>query len=696
MRDNEKEKKDIAFIIYYPFQWFVYKNIYKYLKDRSIFIVDVSLYDSNDGIPTLKAIISILEENNVPYKILNREDFLLHKYLEVFFEHYKVLVSVWELGCMRIRATSNILKVCVNYGAGKELVMLRPTRGMYDLILSYGDHDTRMFSLSTTTIPIGNPKFDDFYAGSLDTVLIKKLNINPHKKTLLYLPTHSDLSSFREVAPKLLELKNKYNIIVKIHYFTEREESDFIKNNSFDGISFLKDDADLTTLLSLCDLAISDNSSAIFDVIQADKPVLVADFWDTESLDNTHKQPRFYKRGITGALTYSDSIEQTIKKEKKVATFSLSSEIEVAIEQAFLNDEIYAVHRRELQKELFSYRDAQCGKRGADAILQLLNGKIILKKGILFHANQRNEILQDRAYGFLPKVLYEENKQLHALLKENHFKIAVVIFANEEKELSITIRSVYETNIPVSDCYVVGGGRQTSLEIDNINKCSQLSECAILMEKQEYDGVLFINAGIILNRTDFLTLLEVFSKNTVDVVTILPRIEHETWDMCERIIQLARYRDIYNNGIFNRIDMITGESRCVFSDSGAIFLAGNEFYKLIKLQCNLDNIHHVTRAINRQGCNKKSSIKKSFYKCPSVTDPKKVLITAAKTYYRSGVFNTGDGKYTLRQLVSGILYDKGIDQKSILWYRVMFYVTVFNYGIVDKFKIFIRNHKALE
>lgn len=181
-----------------------------------------------------------------------------------------------------------------------------------------------------------------------------------------------------------------------MHYYLEREESDFIQSFNLQNLVLLKDNADLITLLSICDIAISDNSSAIFDVIQADKPVLVADFWNEDFLDNKHKTPIFYKRGRGGALTYSDSIEQVLKRKGKIPSFGMHDELSQKIKQTFLSDFEFSRYRKEIREELFMYQDENCGKRGAVEIQNLIEGILVSRKGIMFHSYQNAQALNSR------------------------------------------------------------------------------------------------------------------------------------------------------------------------------------------------------------------------------------------------------------------------------------------------------------
>jgi CDP-glycerol glycerophosphotransferase (TagB/SpsB family) len=129
------------------------------------------------------------------------------------------------------------------------------------LILSYGKRDHELFSYYTKSVIIGNPVFDDWFNNSLDVEQIKdiKSRINQRKKTILYLPTHSDLSSIDLFFKELVRLKDSYNIIVKPYYLTLREELEKIKLLEKNNFIVYRDSFGLLLLLKIFDMVISDN-----------------------------------------------------------------------------------------------------------------------------------------------------------------------------------------------------------------------------------------------------------------------------------------------------------------------------------------------------------------------------------------------------------------------------------------------------
>src|SRR3989344_1066485 len=402
----------IGFVIYYPFQFYVYKNIYKQLEEQSEFILDLTTSLGSDMRAALKSdICALLNVNDVKYRVIEHDDYYNDRYVRVFFAPFQALVSVWERGCMVNRNTAHCKKICATYGVGKELTMVRPSRGLYDLILAYGPRDQALFSYYTESEAVGNPKFDDWFNGSVSEGDLRTSSdcIDPSKKTLLYAPTHSDLSSIDAFTPQLAALRREYNIIAKVHYYTTREEPLRMQALRRAGIIVLPDSTDLLPLLKTADVVLSDNSSVIFDVILADRPLVVADLWDREFLDLQHKELRQYARGNQGALTFSGSIEQTIKKEGWVVTVSDPSELGEEIKEALRDDDHFKVKRSELRAELFSHEDAFSARRAAQAIKNCIAQTTSRPRPIMYHAIEAYK----RHIGVLS---YEREKYLNSEL----------------------------------------------------------------------------------------------------------------------------------------------------------------------------------------------------------------------------------------------------------------------------------------
>jgi hypothetical protein len=429
--------------------------------DNAEFLIDLgAFYPVKQPDELEEKLVTFLQEKNVYYRILYHSDYFFKEYLNMFFSKYSTLVGVWETGCNSLMCNQNKKQVNLTYGAGKELTQVRFTRRYNDLILAFGDRDQKLFSFFTESKIVGNPKFDDWFNNELDYESIKEIipKISNNKKTILYLPTHSDLSSLGSLIDELKVISNLYNVIVKMHYFTIREEPEKMRDLSNEKIIILQDDCDLLPLLKVSDVVLSDNSSAIFDAILADKPLVVTDFISKKDLDTKHKKIFMYKRGKSSPLTYSGSIEQLVKRDGSLITIKKPNELSIAIEKALLDDISYKQKREKIKNELFSFNDGKCGFRAAEEIKNISIKKRKTEKPILFHAIESYVSKMGYSSRLTERTKKAELQKYKEILVKIHTKklektgllFSVFVLDLGEEGLENTLRSLYNQELPMN------------------------------------------------------------------------------------------------------------------------------------------------------------------------------------------------------------------------------------------------------
>jgi|SRR3989344_4496221 len=454
LTDRSNQDATIGFVIYYPFQFYVYKNVYKHLYDQAEFIIDLGVFFPNrqteDILPALE---ELLTKHGARYRVLQYDDYRYASYLEKFFSKYEVLVSVWWRGSITRSENLPRKKVQITYGAGKELTQFDLRKTNFDLVLAYGEYDHGFYSLITKSVIVGNPKFDDWFNESIDMSDVMQVTerLDPKKKTILYLPTHSDLSSIDMLAETLKRIAGTYNLVVKLHYYTPREEPWRVEALTHPRIILLKDDADLLPLLKIADVVVSDNSSAIFDAVLANKPIVVTDFHSSEYLDTAHRGTRVYRRGVGGALTFSGSIEQRIKRDGTVQTITVAKELLPTVERVFVHDTAEA-KRKELAKKLFAHRDGSAGRRGAESIRAFAKASIE-EKPFLYHAIQHytTNVLRrpKRSLAWLEEYLpIQEDFRRRILEEETGVVFSVIVLPHKSEYRPQALRSVGEQDFP--------------------------------------------------------------------------------------------------------------------------------------------------------------------------------------------------------------------------------------------------------
>jgi hypothetical protein len=578
-------KKDIAFIIYYPFQFYIYKNIYKHLLDRSIFIIDLYNFSEHDEINTFGSIKDLLKKNNIEYKVIKKEEYKISSVTKVLFSDIKVMVSVWGRGCMSIDATRDILKVYSSYGVGKELLKVVPELSMFDLIINYGKSSYRYYSLFARTVMIGNAKFDDFYNDDLDYALVQNLRLSKSKKTILYLPTHSNLGSFRQVMPELIKLKDKYNILVKIHYFIEREESEFIAELNLTGLHFLKDDVDLSPLLKVCDLAISDNSSVIFDVIQADKPLLLEDIWNEEFFEKDIQGLGKAKRGITAPLTYPDSIEQKIKREGKVVLNKDVNSMERDIEHALNKDNIYSQYRKGIISDTIEYTDGNSGKRGAEAILGLMSGEIEPRKGIMYYRDMREVSLYQR----------KQFTDVRGSVSWESFdvnSIQYVIFCENSDNTHISLSSILDMEVKKENMIMVGS--QMTEKMEGVKYSEYLNTDNFTQGKK----TLFLRAGVVVERKSLSKLFNSVNVENMSCVSLRTVRKYSDMENMFINLKLPFLKSLTNKNAYFKTDLFYNFHGYIPSEFNAVLIGESLATEIFKREGVIKTYEEIIFLLN--------------------------------------------------------------------------------------------------
>lgn len=526
--DRSNLSASIGFVVHYPFHYFVYKNIYKHIEEISEFIVDMGAFSVEQPPELLSEIILLLEKERVFYRVLNFSDYYYKIYLSSFFKKYNLLVSVWESGCVTIQETKELKKVHVTYGAGKELTFLRPSQSIYDITLDFGERSANLHSYFSYPVITGNAKFDDWFNNTLDEKELSLIEdkLDKNKKTILYLPTHGDLSSVDKITDELIKISPNYNVVIKLHYYISREEPDRFKKLTHKNFLTYNDDCDLLLLLKKADVVLSDNSSAIFDAILADKPIIVTDYLSNDFLDGKHLEKKFYRRGSIGALTYSNSIEQKIKKDGSILTIKKKGELANKIADA-LNDHINLKEgRKKVRNEIFDYNDGKCGQRGADAILNLLKTSEKKPKKIMHYAMEAYKTSIDALSYYKKdwiekKIIFYENI-IKNKAESGHYFFSIIVIKEDDDDMSF-LEMLTRQNFPNNkfEIIVICKNKKIDDVPDKIkiidNNHFSLGEKIMSAIKISHGNVICFTTSKVLVEESWLTMLYTAYSNNVTI-----------------------------------------------------------------------------------------------------------------------------------------------------------------------------------
>jgi CDP-glycerol glycerophosphotransferase (TagB/SpsB family) len=228
-----------------------------------------------------------------------------------------------------------------NYGVGaanKPITYFRHgLTNYFDYFLSLSNLDDLIFSSCMKSCCIGNIKLADYKRTRM---------MLEGKKTVLYMPTWGggeakQSSANFDIFDKLIELKDKYNIIVKLHNSTtifEEEKERFELFKSLDA--GFDDRISMSKILNETDIILSDLSSVAFDAVAGDVPIALF--------------------GVGEPVYFGDKLclHQQLVQDDIIPGTNDVNKLEFIIEKALLPE--YAEKRQKLKKEMFPFEGQEC------------------------------------------------------------------------------------------------------------------------------------------------------------------------------------------------------------------------------------------------------------------------------------------------------------------------------------------------
>ena len=215
--------------------------------------------------------INELLENNLIYEKLvsNRGDDKFEYFLNKNNIQKKVIVPL-----IKLLGQKNIKFM---YTAGKNQYTINSYwNKYYDGILCYGSYHEDKFKIKhkIATSQMGYPRFDKYFKPGFERdYLIKYFKCNPKKKTIVWLPTWTSLSSIDKYYKAISLLRIDYNVVVRPHpSFKAFDPEIYSKlfNTSFNYIDE-KGDNDNVQLYALADLMLFDYGGPMFGALYLKK-----------------------------------------------------------------------------------------------------------------------------------------------------------------------------------------------------------------------------------------------------------------------------------------------------------------------------------------------------------------------------------------------------------------------------------------
>jgi len=172
------------------------------------------------------------------------------------------------------------IKVQIFHGLGVEKKSHYKIRHFFDVYLTSGPFVTEKFKKLQKKYgyflvkETGWPKVD--YILNYDTTNLRgKFSIPKNKKVILYAPTFSrSMESASDLLPVIPGIAKKNEIwLLKFHELMDKKVIESIRNKNQSNLRVI-DTIDITPLLHLSDIIISDTSSVIYEFLTLHKPVI--------------------------------------------------------------------------------------------------------------------------------------------------------------------------------------------------------------------------------------------------------------------------------------------------------------------------------------------------------------------------------------------------------------------------------------
>lgn len=349
------------FIVHVPIHYYLFRSIYKNLSDSYFIVPPMSDKQMSDkygsgmsGKGLYNFLFQFLEDrgcNILDYGELKRNNFikfLSSKVDNIICPHQ--FDGIYEIDDVRI--FKMVYGIPNNMGIDQ---FSYSQNFISDLIFTFGPETVGRFKQRhLNASAVGNPLFDFWFLDDFDIVSFEliKGKLKKEAPTILYLPTHNYYSSIDQFGNKVIELAQKYNVIVKLHHMTFNGEANRLcKFVSHPEIVTLGDFFDPLVLYKVADIVITDVSGALFDALLANKPIIM--------LGNSFRK---YKVDILTQGKKDAPIE-----DSGIFPYTEDPEELDKLIQESVNKPISL--KEEVMEELFYIRDGQAGKRIADAIL---------------------------------------------------------------------------------------------------------------------------------------------------------------------------------------------------------------------------------------------------------------------------------------------------------------------------------------
>lgn len=278
------------------------------------------------------------------------------------------IIIVGNVGQLNEITTDDTLAVMVYHGIGLKQSYYRDNDDRINLRaveseerfkeLQASGHQNLALTGFTKLDPLFNQNDEE------NSELQGNMNLDPHKKTILYAPSFYP-SSIEKLFPEFEFLSLEYNIVIKLHHFSWHQKRyqyqsqmalDLAERNQ--NIHLLPGDIfDIIPYFQFADILVSDISSTLFEFLPLNKPIIQANCF-TLRLKHKIFSDRFWKKLDVDRIQNIDF------------TYLISNPAELAGRIQFAMDypDEMSTRRQEAHSQFLYKPDGKASSRLVDAI----------------------------------------------------------------------------------------------------------------------------------------------------------------------------------------------------------------------------------------------------------------------------------------------------------------------------------------
>ena len=298
----------------------------------------------------------------------------------IYSMNFDVFICGWSRYPIEKFCSLSTLCCMIYHGIGIKPTYYRDHNQRIDIRFiegSFREKQLREYGIQTDLELVGFAKLDPLFNGEIgkQSEILKQLNLDTSKKTILYAPTFYP-SSLEVFKLKLPEITKKYNLIIKLHhyvYFRSRFGGANLKKQlklvekikkRFPSVKIIDpEDYNILQLYRAADVLLTEASSTIYEMMTLQKHVIICNFFK-KKLSHKINRKKIFKRRI----------DQNMMSALTDFCYHINSpeELSEAIDKCFYKPDPFIDIRKKYIDDMLYKLDGKASERVVDALLKRL------------------------------------------------------------------------------------------------------------------------------------------------------------------------------------------------------------------------------------------------------------------------------------------------------------------------------------